>query len=215
MTSTYQDLLEWLRDALLGRIETPKLTSDEPPFAAILYLEPGMTSEARRDLRAACEALVRELAVDGCGPDEYVRGLLAVASRLGCSACASDLARLARRPDLAPARLRLVLEGLNMLGAPQPVDFWRDMLLRDPRELAIPALKGLLLTDWREGLAYLADMPDEPTIASAAASLIDRSIKDTRPLGRAVFLHTLRGSRPRCRDGLRVLLDDILLRETR
>lgn len=205
----------WLQDALLERAALPRLTPDEPAHVAIVRLAAGLSALSHARLVDGCASLVREFAAKGAQSDEYVEGLLYVAvdlrkERRVADEIIAELSGMVERVDLDGERKRSVLHALNMLGAVLPPEFWYARLAEDPSMFASAALKALLASYWRAGIALLPALPARPALFDAAASILEQALGRLRPEDRTPCIRELTEVLPRCAPALREVLDEVL-----
>lgn len=208
-------LRAWLRDALSDRAPLPKLTHDEPPDVALLRVEPTLDKPTRRDLASGCASLIREFAATAAGDEDYVRALLHLSAKLQLDGeIGASLATMALRfPELPALELgikRVVLHGLVKLRAIQPPEFWHAMLAQNADAFAGPALSGLLATSWSAGLALLPHLPERPSLANAAASILDHAFEQLPSMSRAAALRELQEILPRCTPLVREAVSEVV-----
>ena len=200
----------WLAAALRGQFVLPDHRPDEPPYLAVLRIEPALASPARGDLRAACHRLVIAL----CAGDEqdvtYGSGLLALAADLEVVDCAAVLAVAVRefpnRPSIPQALKKRIAGALLDLKVPQPAALWSELLVREPG-LAGAAFAGLLRTSPRDALAALPNLPDRSSLADSVTLTLEQGFAGMAKAQQDVFIPQLRALLPSCKPNLRATVD--------
>ena len=211
---SFEELRNWLFEALNDRVLVPKLTPDEAPDIAILAHERTLARATRRDLEQACQDLVLEFTRSGDGNVPYVQALLRLAAGLGLRQLAGPLAATAGRfadlPDMQREIKQALVLTLIDLKELQPLEFWRALLKQDPRAFAGAALSGTLAWSWQAGVALLPDLPDDAMLGSVAHVILEQTLEDLPSAERFACLHELRQIRQACHPTLSAALDRLL-----
>lgn len=203
---THDEIREWLKRALDGQEQLPRLTQDESPFIAILRLEKKLKPAARDSLRTGCHKLVREFCDDGQGEPRYLQQLLSLAAAFKNPETVYMLAQIAlrfpRMPELA-AEIRLaVLATLVDTPPPQQPAFWENMLKQDPEKYSGLVLSGLLATNWGKAIEMLPEMPDSDEAGQATALILDLTWDELSLKHRCQFVEGIFAILPRCHSRL-------------
>lgn len=187
----YDEIVRWLKRALLGQEQVPRLTPDESPYLGIMRAEACLEVHARRDLERACYELVGQFTTTGDGDEDYLNALLCLAVELGQRKAASVLRGLVDREQiwtrLADGIQALVLATMVDLKVIQGVDFWRARVAQNAPAFSGFALSALLDDSPTDALALLPDLPSDSEVASAVTLLLELHCDDLQPSQRSLF----------------------------
>ena len=199
---SHDEIRDWLKRALQGQEQLPRLAPDESSFVAILRLEKTLKAAARDSLREGCHQLVREFCADGHGEGPYLEELLSLASAFKNPETVQMLAQLAlelpRLPRLSLDIRLAVLAALVDTPPPQQPAFWEDILKQDPEKYSGLALSGLLATDRAKAIRMLPEMPNSDRAGQAAALKLDLTWDDLTPKQRSHFVQDVEAILPLC-----------------
>ncbi len=202
----HNQIREWLKRALVGLEPLPLVTPDEAFHLGILRLEMALEPAPRSSLRRACRELIRDFCTEGKGEEEYLQGLLHLASGVKDPETAEDLGILARRlSDLPQVTMRTrlnVLAALVVMPPPRSQGFWEEILARDPDHYAALVLSGLLAINPPAAVAMLPKMPNTERMGQAAVLKLDLAWDDLPPKQRFQFVEQVKATIPGC--GLQV-----------
>ena len=209
------ELTAWLREALHGRLDTPRLTHDEPAHQRVLRTERRLERAARAAVRSASEALAHELP-GAVAPDlDYVESLL-------------HLINAFRRP-VAPTLMQMALswpawlrgnEELQRVLLATIVDlpetdtkaFWHEIVRAYGATFSATAFAGLMLHAPEAAIQALPAWPVTPLAGRVIAVVLGQKLGATIPAQRRELIACVRGVLNGCDATLRGALERTLTR---
>lgn len=171
----FDQLLDWLADALAGKVSLPgRGTPDESPSVTLRSQFRQFQGHPTlvRNLEDACRELIdRFSSAPAWSASGYEKELLVLSCFLGLPDIASRLAKLVRKPEKfrrlpLPAQ-RTVLNTLHDLDGAREPAIWRNAANVDPANLGLIAFSALLKRGLvREAQSVLTALPDVPHVAA-------------------------------------------------
>jgi hypothetical protein len=200
----HEELRDWLKRALQGNEELPRLLADESYHLGVMSFEKMLAPPTRRSIGNACVDLLRDFCEQGQGEADYLQELLFLASMMEQElAIVPMLARLACRfgemPDLAMDIRYTILSILVDASPPQPIQFWLDILQQEPIHYAGMALSGVLAVAPMQADELLKRMPDDRASGEYAALNIDLTWDNLPANQRGQFVQVIENALPHCR----------------
>lgn len=203
---SHDEIREWLKRALNGYEQLPRLTPDESPFIAILRLEKTLKPATRDSLRDGCVRLVSDFCKDGQGETAYMEQLLLLAAAFKNPETLHMLAQMALRfpqmPELAVEIRLAVLATLVDTPPPQQPAFWENILKQNAEEYSGLVLSGLLAMNWARAIEMLPEMPDSDEAGQATSLILDLTWDELSLKHRCSFIDGILAILPRCHSRL-------------
>lgn len=217
-TLSKAQLVNWLRNALLGKVPLPRSTSEEGIRSILANAESKLSRITRRDLESVIISLIKELKSGSQRPIHYVEDLVGLASDLKIVNAVQSLLSLADafvsgKAKLAHAAFTAVLFAIIDLRIPQPESFWLKMWKHNQRDTSSAVVAALLDRDPMHAIEFLPKIGNSQDLADVLVMQLDYHADQMEVMERRKFLNTAatiaKGCKSHLKSGIMEWLEDI------